>query len=111
MEFVCYFLLWTFMLYWIHRIGHKVPVIRKFHSIHHGYINSTITGWHWNNLFLFNDNWPSTIDLWITEVVPTIIFSWLTGQWWITTFYYICSILARRIRAQKKSQYSVINVR
>lgn len=89
MEFVCYFLLWTFMLYWIHRIGHKVPVIRKFHSIHHGYINSTITGWHWNNLFLFNDNWPSTIDLWITEVVPTIIFSWLTGQWWIAAFYYI----------------------
>ena len=38
---------------------------------------------------MFNDDWPSTIDLWITEVIPTVIFSWITGQWWITVFYYL----------------------
>jgi sterol desaturase/sphingolipid hydroxylase (fatty acid hydroxylase superfamily) len=38
---------------------------------------------------LFNDDWPSTKDLWTTEVIPTLIFSWITGQWWISVFYYI----------------------
>jgi sterol desaturase/sphingolipid hydroxylase (fatty acid hydroxylase superfamily) len=63
--------------------------VQKFHRHHHVYINKTITSWHWNNLFLFNDDWTSTIDLWITEVIPTLIFSWLTGQWWIFAFYYV----------------------
>jgi sterol desaturase/sphingolipid hydroxylase (fatty acid hydroxylase superfamily) len=47
------------------------------------------TKWHWNNLFLFNDNWTSTLDLWLTEVIPTIIFSVITGQYWLCVFYYI----------------------
>jgi len=89
-----YFLIWTLMLYWIHRAGHTVPAFRKYHFNHHQTINKNIrTGihnkWHWNNLFLFNDNWPSTIDLWITEVIPTLIFSLVTGQWWISIFYYV----------------------
>ena len=83
------FLGWTFVLYWTHRIGHKVPYIRDFHRHHHVYINKAITRWHWNNLFLFNDDWHSTVDLWITEVVPTLVFSLVTGQWWMSVFYYI----------------------
>ena len=89
MEYIFYFFLWTFVLYWIHRIGHKTPYVKEFHRHHHVYVIKTITGWHWNNLFLFNDDWPSTIDLWFTEVIPTIIFSWITGQWWIAIFYYV----------------------
>lgn len=81
------------MLYWIHRVGHKIPFILKFHGVHHGHINTNITGWSWNNLLLFNDNWPSTIDLWITEVIPTLIFSYLTGQWWLSIFYYVWAAL------------------
>jgi sterol desaturase/sphingolipid hydroxylase (fatty acid hydroxylase superfamily) len=56
---------------------------------HHAYVNTHETGWHWSNLFLFNDTWTSTLDLWITEVVPTIIFSAVTGQWWLCAFYYV----------------------
>jgi len=86
---ILYFLLWTLMLYWIHRIGHLVPVIRAMHLHHHRYVLVHNTTWHWSNLFLFNDDWTSTIDLWITEVIPTLIFSIVTGQYWISVFYYV----------------------
>lgn len=86
---VLYFLLWTLMLYWIHRIGHIVPMIRSIHLHHHRFILNHDTRWHWSNLFLFNDDWTSTLDLWMTEVIPTLLFSLLTGQWWISIFYYV----------------------
>lgn len=86
---VLYFLLWTLLLYCVHRIVHHAPYIKNFHRHHHVYINQTVTQWHWNNLLLFNDDWSSTIDLWITEVIPTVIFSFITDQYWIFIFYYI----------------------
>lgn len=86
---VLYFFLWTLMLYWIHRIGHSTPMIRSIHLHHHSFILSNHTIWHWSNLFLFNDDWTSTLDLWITEVVPTLLFSLVTEQWWISVFYYV----------------------
>jgi sterol desaturase/sphingolipid hydroxylase (fatty acid hydroxylase superfamily) len=87
--FVLYFLIWTLILYWIHRIVHLVPVIQCYHMEHHRHIISNEVTWHWSNLFLYNDNINSTIDLWLTEVIPTLIFSTLTGQLWILFFYYI----------------------
>lgn len=87
--FFLYFLLWTLLLYWIHRIGHIIPSIRVIHLHHHRFILTHNTKWHWSNLFLFNDDWPSTLDLWITEVIPTLLFSLITGEWWISVFYYI----------------------
>ena len=84
-----YFLLWTFILYWIHRIVHKTLVIKNWHWDHHVYITKHgALGWKWNNIFLFNDTWCSTLDLYITEVIPTLLFSLITGQWWIFLFYY-----------------------
>ncbi len=78
------------MLYWIHRIVHKVSHVKKWHWDHHSYIirNGDLK-WEWPNLFLYNDTWKSTIDLYVTEVIPTLIFSWLTGQLWIFVFYYV----------------------
>jgi sterol desaturase/sphingolipid hydroxylase (fatty acid hydroxylase superfamily) len=87
--FVFCFLLWTLMLYWIHRVGHIIPVINAVHLHHHRYILTHTTKWHWSNLLLFNDDLTSTIDLWITEVIPTLVFSLVTGQYWISIFYYI----------------------
>jgi sterol desaturase/sphingolipid hydroxylase (fatty acid hydroxylase superfamily) len=86
---ICYFLLWTFILYWLHRLLHTSARLSKWHLHHHRYAVAHTTTWHWNNLFLFNDDWPSTNDLWTTEVIPTLIFSWITGQWWISVFYYV----------------------
>ena len=93
-DIIFHFLVWTLALYWIHRLGHKIEFINRFHRAHHKFIsagiknNKTPNDWHWSNLFLFNDNWNSTIDLWITEVIPTLAYSWITGQWWISVFYY-----------------------
>lgn len=90
MIFVAYFFAWTFILYWIHRIGHKIPHIKKWHWDHHSYIvRNGSPSWQWNNLLLFNDTWISTLDLYVTEVIPTLLFSWITGQWWIFIFYYM----------------------
>ena len=89
-EYIVIFLLWTFCLYWIHRLVHAIPVIRNVHFDHHKFINlNGKANWDWNNLLLFNDTWISTIDLWITEIIPTILFSWITGHWWVTIFYYV----------------------
>jgi sterol desaturase/sphingolipid hydroxylase (fatty acid hydroxylase superfamily) len=102
------------MLYWIHRVGHSIPLLRRYHLNHHQIINknireSTPNKWHWNNLFLFNDNWPSTIDLWITEVIPTLIFSLITGQWWISLFYYIwASIIQESIEHNPKVDLPIL---
>jgi sterol desaturase/sphingolipid hydroxylase (fatty acid hydroxylase superfamily) len=97
-ECVLVFLTWTFVLYWIHRVGHKIPFVNRFHQDHHLYINRKGgTTWHWNNLFLYNDTWMSTIDLWITEVIPTIIFSAITGYWWVFVFYYLWAALLQEI--------------
>lgn len=91
--FVVYFLLWTFLLYWIHRIVHNISLLRDIHRDHHRFISQNSVKWHWSNLFLFNDTWMSTLDLWITEVIPTAIFSLITGQIWIFLFYYTWAAL------------------
>lgn len=83
------FFTWTLILYWVHRIVHSVSTIRHIHMHHHRYILSHTTNWHWSNLFLFNDDWISTLDLWITEVLPTILFCYITDQYWIFVLYYI----------------------
>jgi sterol desaturase/sphingolipid hydroxylase (fatty acid hydroxylase superfamily) len=107
--FIFHFFAWTLLLYWIHRVGHSVPFIQKFHREHHKFISANVkvnqppNDWHWSNLFLFNDNWNSTIDLWLTEVIPTIVYSWMTGQWWISVFYYIwAAFIQERIEHNPK---------
>ena len=86
---VCMFLLWTLMLYWIHRTVHLVPGLRELHWEHHLFANQHGTKWHWSNLFFFTDTWKCAIDLWVTEVIPTLLFSYVTGCWWIFVFYYV----------------------
>lgn len=91
---VVYFLCWTFILYWIHRLAHAVNFFKKYHWDHHSYINKNgSSGWNANNLLLFNDTRESTIDLWLTEVIPSFLFSLITGQWWVVIFYYLWAAL------------------
>lgn len=99
MIYIFAFLLWTLYLYWIHRIIHGVSSFaRDAHLDHHRFINiHGKTKWHWNNLLLFNDTWISTMDLWITEVVPTLIFSWITGHWWLSVFYYVWAAFIQEV--------------
>jgi sterol desaturase/sphingolipid hydroxylase (fatty acid hydroxylase superfamily) len=89
------FLIWTLCLYVIHRVIHAhgaqyMPMVFLAHAAHHGYINTHASPtWHCSNLLLYNDNWLSTVDLWFTEVIPTVIFAVVTGAWWILVFYYV----------------------
>ena len=88
-EYILIFLIWTLSLYWLHRAAHTIPVIKRIHSEHHKYIRQHTTKWHWNNLFLVNDNLLSTLDLWVSEIIPTIVISYITGHWWLCAFYYV----------------------
>lgn len=102
---IVFFLLWTLVLYIIHRIVHVTPLLKTIHWDHHRYVvkNPENLKWKFNNLLLFNDNWISTIDLWITEVIPTIIFAYFTGQWWIFYFYYFwAAFIQERIEHNSK---------
>ena len=84
------FLLWTLLIYWMHRLAHMLPVMSSFHMDHHKQVtDDTITGLHWKNAFLWFDTFESTADQWLTEVIPTILFAWFTGHWWIAVFYYV----------------------
>lgn len=91
--------MWTLSLYIIHVIVHSFgakwfPKLYSMHLDHHSYVNKNPnTSWKLNNLLLFNDTWRSTIDLWVTEVIPTIIFSMLTGHWWVSVLYYLWAAL------------------
>lgn len=91
---VFYFMLWTLMLYWLHRLAHsRAPVLSHYHRQHHGFIARHHTGWHWSNLLLYQDNWPSTVDVWLTEVVPTVVFCWLFDCWFVMIGFYLWSAL------------------
>jgi len=107
---ILYFLSWTLMLYFIHRLAHKIKFIKVFHNQHHVYVNKIgSSGWKLNNIVLYNDNLPSTIDLYITEVIPTFIFSLITNQWWIFIFYYIwAAFLQEELEHKKGLNFTVL---
>jgi sterol desaturase/sphingolipid hydroxylase (fatty acid hydroxylase superfamily) len=86
--------LWSFVLYWIHRACHSFRPLKRFHRDHHReVIVHPDKKWHWNNLLLYNDTRDSTIDLWITEVIPTVAIAWLFGAPWLFVGYYLWAAL------------------
>lgn len=92
METIAYifiFFAWTLLLYIVHRLCHSIPFLKQIHLYHHEYVNDGQPQWMWQNIFLWSDDWGSTADLWVTEVVPTILFCAITGQWWIFLLYWV----------------------
>ena len=90
MTYALIFLLWTFIIYWMHRLAHVWSFMRKYHVDHHAQVTQqTITGLNWKNAFLWFDSWKSTVDQWLTEVIPTLIISAITGHWWLFVAYYV----------------------
>lgn len=90
------FLLWTLLIYFMHRLAHVLPGMTYFHQDHHLQTDlKTNNGWHWSNIFLYNDTWKSTVDLWLTEVIPTLIFCYIFDVWWLMVFYYLWSALVQ----------------
>ena len=70
-------------------MAHSVPMLMKFHADHHRYIRQHSTKWSLNNLLLYNDTKNRTVDLWLTEVIPTIVFAIALDAWWVFCLYYI----------------------
>ena len=90
MNYVLLFFFWTFTIYWMHRLAHAWSFMRGFHVDHHAQVtDKTIAGLNWKNAFLWFDTGESTVDQWLTEVIPTFIISAATGHWWLLLFYYI----------------------
>jgi lathosterol oxidase len=91
---IALFFLWTLMLYGTHRLAHIVPGIKEIHWDHHKHVTmGEIKGWHWSNFFLWNDSWLSTVDLWILEVIPTLIFCYVFNCWWLFVLYWLWGAL------------------
>jgi sterol desaturase/sphingolipid hydroxylase (fatty acid hydroxylase superfamily) len=95
MNYIFEFLLWTFCLYWLHRLAHVVPVFKHIHKDHHRCITrgTHLGRWHYNNLWLFSDTWLSTLDVWVNEVLPTVIIAYLLNAWWLCVLYYLWAAL------------------
>lgn len=90
MIYIIVFIAWTLLIYVMHRLAHIVPAMRRFHDDHHSQVtDGTIKGPDWRNLLLFFDNWRSTIDQWLVEVIPTIALAMATGHWWLAVAYYV----------------------
>ena len=89
MYYVLVFVFWTFIIYWTHRLVHILPYFKHIHADHHKQISqNTFQGLNWKNLFLYFDSPKSTLDQWYTEVIPTILMSFIFG-WWLFVVYYI----------------------
>lgn len=97
---VAIFLLWTLMLYIVHVGVHKIKFLGLCHANHHAFVNGnlkkgSVNTWAWGNLLLLNDNFKGTVDLWTTEVIPTVLFCAGTGHWWVLVFYYVWAALVQ----------------
>lgn len=89
LSFIIYFFSWTLVLYWSHRLCHIIPGLKQIHWHHHRYVTDQQPQWMWQNIFLFSDDWMSTLDIIVTEIIPTLVFCYFTGQWWVFGIYYV----------------------
>lgn len=105
MYYVAVFILWTFVIYWMHRLAHIIPFIQEYHYDHHKFVTKNTVDWHWSNLFLYNDTWKSTVDLWITEVVPTVVLSLMFGWWLFVAYYLWAAFIQERIEHNENFNY------
>lgn len=89
---VVYFFAWTFILYWIHRFSHRhLTPLSNIHWEHHKCVQTQQLKWIWPMIFLWQENFKSTLDLLYTEGIPTLLFCAITNQWWILIWWYIWS--------------------
>jgi len=79
-----------------------IPSLNKIHVDHHTYVIKNEVKWHWSNLLLYNDTWLSTVDLWITEVIPTIVMSIFVGWWLLIAYYLWAAFVQERIEHNEK---------
>ena len=103
---IAFFILWSLSVYLMHRLVHGVRGLGRWHARHHAVVAAGRQGWHWNNLLLFNDDWPSTADLWMTEIAPALGCAWLTQAYWPLLAYYLYAALLQE-RLEHNPRFSL----
>lgn len=98
LELLGYFLLWTGLLYGLHCLAHRSAFLWRFHRAHHQVKYDGSFEFSWRNLIGFYNDWPSTIDQWLLEILPTLSLILLFPRAWpIGILYFIDNIFAEGI--------------
>lgn len=85
-----YFLLFSFVVYWTHRIAHNTKFLWYFHKAHHSILYAGDYEFSWWNLVGWFNDWQATVDQWVTEIIPLLIMIYIwPGAWPIAVLYYL----------------------
>ena len=63
-EYVLILLMWTFVLYSMHVLSHRVEFLYAFHKKHHENVDNQLhsTSFKFTHIFLYIDDYKSSID-------------------------------------------------
>ncbi|MCB1325913.1 MAG: sterol desaturase family protein [Spirochaetales bacterium] len=77
------FLLWTFIIYWLHRIGHishPWNPLYELHKAHHkiNYFRQDASPWpDLGQFFFWLGDWKTSLDVFLVMTVPLLGITWL----------------------------------
>ncbi|WP_374650304.1 sterol desaturase family protein [Dongia sp.] len=93
-----YFLVWTGLLYGIHRLAHRWAPLWQLHRAHHEEVYDGSFEFAWTNLLFIYGSWRTTLDQWLCEIVPTIAFiAAVPRAWPLGILYLLDNIFAEGI--------------
>lgn len=104
LRFSLWFLLWTFIEYWMHRVmhwSHPLNPLFDIHRSHHLTPMSVLTDkkYRWPKLmyfFFYFENVHETVEIIVGETIPAICIYFCDPEcgFWLLVFHYIYEILA-----------------
>ena len=104
LRFTCWFLLWTFCEYWMHRLMHvssPYNILYRMHRSHHltPYAVLTDKKYRWPKLsyfIFFFDNIHETLEIIVGETIPALCIYYCDPECGILllAFHYVYEILA-----------------
>ena len=95
------FLLWTFMIYWLHRwahISHRLNPLWQIHRAHHAIIylgkQPTVLRPRWYQYFFWLGDWRASIDVIISMTLPAILIACIWPRYGIPllVFHYFYEV-------------------
>ncbi|WP_343564317.1 sterol desaturase family protein [Kiloniella sp. b19] len=89
------FLVFTFVTYWTHRIAHCWKPLWYLHEAHHSVPYKGEYEFSLLNLVGWYNDWRSTLDVWVTEVLPMagLVLLW-PATWPLAVLFYIDNVLS-----------------
>ena len=97
--FISLFLLWTLLIYLMHRLAHvksKFNFLYKLHVAHHkvNYWNEANRTFKWYYIFFYFGSWQATFDVFFILTLPAICISLLFPQpgIYLLVFHYLYEV-------------------